>query len=275
MTLIAAENVPSVLRKYSILPIQTALLFALWFAGCNNTCFTFNSNPPTGTIGVKVNDPNSTCNLLTTKGAIRVQIGTGLACEVCSRLAQIQHVFVSVRGVEVRAATAANDDSLDWQELGPKLVKQPQQIDLVRDPADGPAPELIDETAAIPTGIYRQLRLRFVPNQPPTDDALPERNGCGSAGFNCVVMANGDIQPLQLDATSELRITFDRIEERSLLVLPDTNTDLIIELEPVWTWFSPAAGEVSLRPALNGTARARRVELREPSNPAVRDSSPR
>ena len=115
---------------------------------------------------------------------------------------------------------------------------------------------------AIPAGIYRQVRLRFVPNQPATDDRLPEKNACGNWRFNCVVMADGRIQPLLLDGGSpDLRITSDRIEGASLFIPPDTNTYLIIELKPVWAWFSSADEGLRLLPALTGSAKVGRVEF--------------
>jgi hypothetical protein len=52
MGLTFAKNHPPLCRTCWRLPSRGALLFALWLAGCNNTCFTFTSNPPTGTIGI-------------------------------------------------------------------------------------------------------------------------------------------------------------------------------------------------------------------------------
>lgn len=129
---------------------------------------------------------------------------------------------------------------------------------------------------AIPAGIYRQVRLRFVPNQLATDDRLPEKNACGSKGFNCVVMADGRTHSFQLVGISpELRITSDRIEGTSLFIPPDTDTDLIIELKLVWTWFSSADEGVRLLPTLTGNAKVGRVEFDElgtPEDGAVHDS---
>jgi len=126
----------------------------------------------------------------------------------------------------------------------------------------------LGEIVTVPAGIYRQLRVRFVPNQPMTDDRLPEMNACESAGFNCVVMADGRIQPLLLDGRSpELRIMSDRIEGASLFTPPDTDTDLVIELKPVWVWFSSADGGVRLLPALTGSAKVGRVEFDELGTP--------
>jgi len=50
-----------------------------------------------------------------------------------------------------------------------------------------------------------------------------------------IFVSPGRIQPLLLDGGSpELRIMSDRIEGASLFAPPDTDTDLVIELKPVW-----------------------------------------
>ena len=252
------------------LAFRATLLFAVGLTGCNSTCFTFTSNPTTGTIGIKASDPSPTCALAKANGAVRVQLATESACSSCAGSGHVQHIFVSVRGIEVHTSTTAGDDLPDWQELlPPELVKQPLQVDLVRGTADRDAREPLGEIVAIPAGIYRQVRLRFVPNQLPTDDRLPEKNACGRGRFNCIVMADGRIQPLLLDdASPELRITSDRIEGGSLLIPPDTETDLVIELKLVWAWYSSADEGVRLLPALTGSAKVGRIDFDESGTPA-------
>jgi hypothetical protein len=267
MGLTLAENARPLCRNCRSLRFHAALLFSLWLTGCNNTCFTFISNPPTGTIAIKVNDPKPTCTL-TTSGAVRLTVLTVPMCSSCSDSGRIQHVFVSIRGIEVHPSTTANDDSTDWQKLAPQLAMQPVQVDLVKDTADWSARELLGEIVTVPAGIYRQLRVRFVPNQPITEDRLPERNSCGSVGFNCVVTADGRVQPLQLDGRlPELLMMSDRIEGGFLFIPPDTDSDLVIELKPVWGWFSRSDEGVRLLPVLTGSAKVGRTGFDELGTP--------
>src|SRR5712692_10169083 len=244
------------------LRFRVALLFVVGLTGCN-TCFTFTSSPPIGTIGIKASDPSPTCTLAKANGTVRLELETEPMCSRCNGPGQVQHIFVSILSLEVNPSATADDDSPDWQELlSPELVTKPVHVDLVRGQADRGVRESLGEIAPFPAGIYRQVRLRFVPNQPATDDRLPESNPCGSGTFNCIVMEDGGNKPLQLDGGSpELRITSDRIEGASLLILPDTNTDLIIELKPVWAWFSSADEGLRLLAALSGSAKVGRVEL--------------
>ena len=129
---------------------------------------------------------------------------------------------------------------------------------------------------AIPAGISCQVRLRFVPNQPAMNDRFPERNGCGSGRFNCVVAEDGRIQPLLLDGSlPELRITSDRIEGSSLPVSPDTDTDVVIELKPGLIVVFIYQRSVCLLPVLTGSAKVGRGDLKElgaPENGVVHDS---
>jgi len=84
------------------------------------------------------------------------------------------------------------------------------------------------------------------------------------------------ILPLLIDGgPPELRITSDRIENASLLILPDNDTDLIIELKLVWAWSSSADEGVRLLPALTGSAKVGRIEFDElgtPEDGVVNDS---
>ena len=263
MGLIFAENTRPFCRNGWNLPFQAVLLFAVWLTGCNNTCFTFTSNPPTGTIDIKASDPSPSCTLTKANGAIRLTLRTVPMCSSCLGSSSIQHMFVSIQGIELNPSSTARDDSPDWQEvLSPELAEKPLEVDLVKGTADQSVQERLGETAPFPAGIYRQVRLRFAPNQPATDDRLLEKNECGSGKFNCIVMADGRIQSFQLDGASPvLRITSDRIDGSSLAILPDTVTDLVIELEPVWALFSSAHEGVRLLPVLTGSAKVGRIEF--------------
>jgi hypothetical protein len=263
-----AENTRPLWRNCWKLPFSTTLLFALWLVGCNNTCFTFTSNPPTTTIGIKASDPSTACTLTKANGTVRLGVQTVPVCSACPESVRIQHIFVSIRGIDVHSSSTA-DDSLDWQELAPQLAKQPLQVDLVRGTADQGAMELLGESVVLPAGAYRQVRVRFVPNPPATDDRVPEKNACGNAGFNCLVMADGTVQAFLFEtASAELRITSERIVGGFLLVFPDTESELVIELKPVWSWVSAVNKGVRLVPALTGNARVARVEFDELGTPA-------
>jgi hypothetical protein len=274
MRLTFAENDRQFCCNHWNVVLLATLSFAISIPGCNNTCFTFISSPPNGTIGITVNDPKPTCRLTTVNGAVRVQLISEPTCSSCSGSGQVQHIFLGIQGIEVRASPSAEDDSTDWRELLPvEFVKEPLQVDLVRGPADHSAHKTLGDIMAIPPGIYDQVRLHFAPNSPATDDRLPGKNPCASAGLNCVVMVDGRIQPLLFaESPPQLRITSDKIESGSLLIPPDIETDLILELNLTWVWFLSADAGLRLLPALAGSAKVDRIafdRLRAPGMESI------
>jgi hypothetical protein len=268
MGLNPARKIRTICRNCWNLRFPVALLFVFALAGCN-TCFTFTSNPPTGTLGIVASDPRPVCNLPKMNAAVRPQLAAEPVCSSCVGAGQVRHIFISIRGIELNSSATARDDSPDWQELlPPELEQKPLQIDLMEGKADQAVQVPFGKTGLVPAGIYRQLRLRLLPNQPAMENRLPEKNACGSGTFNCIVMTDGSIRPLQLDATSlELRITSDAMEGASLLFPPDTHTDLNVELKLVWELSSSADTGVRLLPALAGSAKVSRIKLDESGTP--------
>ena len=259
-----AENKRPACRNCQGYAFFAALLFAIWLSGCNNTCFTFTSNLPTGTLGIKASDPRPTCTLAKANGAVRLTVLTVPMCSSCSDSGRIRHIFVSIRDIGIHPSPTADDDSPDWQELlPPGLARQPLQLDLVRGTRDPSGRVLLREMVTIPAGIYHQLRLRVAPNQPATDERLPEESPCGRSS-SCIGMADGRIEPLPLDGgSSQIRIRLDRIGGASFLIPPDTDSDLVIELKLVWSWFASADEGIRLLPMLTGAAKAGRIGFDE------------
>jgi hypothetical protein len=262
MSLTSPCNTRSICRNCWSGPFRIVLLltvsFSAWAIGCNNTCFSFTSNSPTGIVTIKVSDLSPTCTLTRVKGAVHVQLATEAACSSCPASVQVQHIILSIRSIDVHPSEAADGDSPDWQELlAPERVRQPLNIVLTNGAADRSVREPFGDIMTIPAGVYRQVRLRFVPNEPATEDRLPGLSACGGVWSNCVVMADGRVLPLQLGRSSpELRMTPDKIEGGSLVILPDTDTNVVIELKPSWALFSPADQGVRVLPALAGKAKA-------------------
>jgi hypothetical protein len=279
MGLTTARKIRTISRNCWKLRFPVALLFVFGLAGCNS-CVTFTSNPPTGTLGIVVSDPRPACTVPKMNAAVHLKLAVDPVCSSCVGSGQVQHIFVNIRGIELNSSATAHDESPDWQELlPPELEQRPLQIDLMEGNADRAVQAPFGKTALVPAGIYRQLRLRLVPNQPGEQDRLPEKNSCGSGTFNCIIMADGTIQPLQLDDVSpELRITSDRMKGASLRFLPDTDTDMVIQFKLVWEWSSSADTGIRLLPALTTSAKVRGINLDElgtPEDGVVNDSRSR
>ncbi len=158
-----------------------ALQSAVALTGCN-TCVTFTSNPPTGTVGIVSSDPRPACTLPKMTAAVRPQLAAEPVCSSCVGSGQVQRIFLTIRGIELNSSATARDDSPDWQELlPPDLEQKPLQLDLLESEADQTVPAPFGKIALVPAGVYRQLRLRLVPNHPAEDSRLPEKNACVAA----------------------------------------------------------------------------------------------
>jgi hypothetical protein len=230
----------------------TTLLFCLSFFGCSNYCFVFVSNPG-GSISTSNNTPS--CQLNSATGTVRLRVTASPTPSAQTTpmptSTSIQHILVTLRGIEATPSAIPNDDSSNWRELAPQLATQPQQLDLLAlcaDSCDQNQNTFAD--VAVPADAYRQIRLRLSPNQPATDEPLPEENACGSVGFNCVVTADGGIRPLVPDSlSSQFQISSDHISGGFFRVLPDTGVNLKIEFNPQSSLLFPAQEAVRLAPA--------------------------
>jgi Domain of unknown function (DUF4382) len=234
-------------RRTSRTCFYTTLLFCLGLVGCSNYCFVFVSNPG-GSPLTGSNTPS--CNLNTSTGTVglRVTASPPPSAQATPSPASIQHIFLTLRGIEATPSAIPNDDSPNWRELAPKFAARPEQLDVLAFGADSCNRSIFDDVA-IPADAYRQIRLRLAPNHPATDEPVPEENACGSVGFNCVVTADGRIRPLVLEGpSSQFQISSDHISGGYFRVLPDATVNLNIEFNSQSSLFIPADEAVRMLP---------------------------
>jgi len=238
-------------------------LLCLASSGCNS-CYSgyWNGNGS----GLAVS--NSTCPLPKATGAVIAQLSVASASPeassaIPSPLASprdVQHIFVTLRGIEANASATAHDDSPDWVELAPDLTAHPAQLDLLAVNGDSRSlglPAGANVPATIPADEYRQVRLRLVPLHPPTPDFVPDSNGCGSVGWNCIVFADHSVRLLEFDgAVAEFRITQERGTDNVFRVLPDDVIHLSIEFNAAATVFFASSTAVRLVPVFRVVSRA-------------------
>jgi hypothetical protein len=242
-------------RGLSLVAVLSAL-----FTGCANTCFVAVWNPPNGTIGVVAGNPPPACALAKAKAAVRLVAHANRLCEFCSESNRVQSVFLSLRGIDIHLSSNAGDELSHWQELLPQLETRPLQIDLLNESANGSPADSLAERVLIPAGTYDLLRFRFAPNQLGADDEVPVSNACGRLGSNCVVMADGQIEPLVFDAdTLESRFTPEIMEGGLFFVLPDSDNELLIELTPVMSIGASLGKGVRFFSLLPSTMRVHRL----------------
>ena len=255
-----SERFPWILRRVSCC---VAVLFTTVSSGCGNSCFAGFSNNGNGGIIIKAGNPPPACSLPRINGAMSVLALKPLFCEFCAAPGP-QHVFVTLRAVQLRSSAIAEPGSSDWLEIAPRLADEPLQIDLV----GGPVPEVLVDNAAIPAGTYHQVRLRFLSDSQPDAGRLRSPNPCGEAYHNCMVMADGRIDPLGWSADPDVLIAADTAPNGALLVPPGAKTDLLLSLELSQMLYSSGAEPLKPRIVLAGRAAAGQP-LVGPSAPAA------
>ena len=286
----ATETAANVLHKV----FPAVLLLCLAVSGCGGkTCVSGFWNGSTSAIAVS----NSSCSLTKATGAVIVQISTASAPSGDSAAFpppltsprtspgalpyNVQHIFVTLRGIEAHPDMVADEDSPAWQGLAPELTAHPVQLDLLAPSAplaltgdsrslDAPAGTIAP--AMVPADDYRQLRLRLLTRNPSPDDPAPESNACGTVGWNCIVFADRSARPLQFAGVptwsgplgfgpaSEFHIPFEHRGTSVFRVLPGEVIQLSIEFDAASSVYFASNAAVRLFPVFRVVSR--------PSSPA-------
>ncbi|HEX2666498.1 MAG TPA: DUF4382 domain-containing protein [Candidatus Acidoferrum sp.] len=202
-----------------------AILAAIGAAGCSNSCFVGFFNNGQGGVVVKAGNPPPPCSLTQARAAITAVAQKSAVCETCTADARVEHVFVIMQGIELRP-TRTDETNNDWLEIAPTLASKPRPIDLV-----GDSLETLVENANIPAEAYREIRLRFCFDSRAREECHAD-TPCGETLRNCVMLADGRIEPFRWPgSTPELVIAIRTLEGDSLAALPDSFTDLRLSLE--------------------------------------------
>jgi hypothetical protein len=221
--------------------------------GCGNSCVVGYSVNGNGGVIVKAGNPPPVCTLNQAQGMVRAAMVKIPVCVDCTSVSQVQHFFVTLRGIQIHSEGGDGGGS-GWVDLAPGLAASPRRFDLVGDSLLEPT-----VTAAIVTaGSYDMLRLEFT-----SEEALSQQEGdlgqsqWGAEASNCVILGDGRIEPLSFAGdTTELHMQLTK-EAKPLLVLPDSTTELQIQLgarQSLGMWSSSAGkplmqlvGDVAVR----------------------------
>ena len=95
-----------------------------------------------------------------TNGAIRAFGLKSMVCKTCTPSVRIEHVFVTLQGIQLRSHSGEEENGADWLEIAPRLKNQPRQIDLMGELI----PDTLLETETVPADSYTEVRLQFVPD---------------------------------------------------------------------------------------------------------------
>lgn len=217
-------------RCHLRITLRCAAIFTfIVLAGCGNSCFVGFSNNGKGGLIVKTGNPPPTCSLSQANGTMSVVALKSPVCETCTTAARVGHVFVTLRSIQLRPGVSDDTNSPDWLELAPHLAIEPRQIDLM----GNSKPMILVESAIVPAGNYREVRLQFVLEAPTSTGEFPVKSACGATRGNCIVMADGYVEPLRLPGGIPDILVFPlSIESDSITVLPNAGMELQLSLEP-------------------------------------------
>jgi Domain of unknown function (DUF4382) len=222
-------------------------------AGCGNSCFAGYSNNGNSSAIIIGSNPPPVCSLTQANGTMRAVALKSPVCETCTAAARVEHVIVTVRSIGLRPSAGVSTSAPDWLEIAPQLANEPRQFDLI----GSSMPEILVESAVVPAGSYREVRMLFTSGFPTSAQELPSENACGEIRWNCIVMADGRVEPLRLPGEmSGLFVTFQGNESDSLIVLPDAKLDLRLSLEPRHEFYPSSTEGSELQTVLTGHATA-------------------
>ena len=99
--------------------------------------------------------------------------------------------------------------------------------------------------ATVNADEYRQIRFQLLLAEPVPTDAIPESNGCGNAGWNCIVFGDGSVWAFGA-SESEFRFLPASGDQVLFRVLPDALTSVSFQLDPESLVAVRSAGAVRL-----------------------------
>lgn len=112
----------------------------------------------------------------TTTGPVTITVLDPPTC--ASPRGSVNHIYVSISGVQLNPDANATAASSGWVDAAPTLAASPKQIDLIN--AGAVLGNLVSSTVA--TGTYGSLRLLLAP-----DTSTVANNQCGGLGAHCMI----------------------------------------------------------------------------------------
>jgi len=207
------------------------VLTCLALTSCGTTCVAGIFANGSGIILVKNSTSPPACPFSTGMGMLNVTADKSRICEICTASIRAQHIFVTLKSIQLRSVFPGSLNNPQWLELAPQLLREPRQIDLLSDSAA----EILVQSAPVPAGPYGELLLQFLPDTPADPDALPTENSCGHNRRNCMLMADGRVEELRFTGNGdspELLLPLQYNLSSVLAVVPGGTVDLRVTLQP-------------------------------------------
>jgi hypothetical protein len=207
-----------------------ALLACVELVACGDFCFSGVINNPNGVIITTKNaSPPPACPPSPIISTMNVAAVKSQICETCTASSRAQHIFVTLKSIQLHSVFPDPPNTREWLELAPQFLREPRQIDLLGDSI----PVILVQNAPVPAGTYREVVLQFLPDTPSDPDALPAENSCGHNRRNCMLMADGRVEELHFTGNGdspELLLPLQYNGSSALAVVPGATVDLRFKL---------------------------------------------
>lgn len=163
-----------------------------------------------------------------------------------------RHVWITVVGVRAHIESSAAPEASGWQDLTPGLALAPRQVDLLAAPS-GCVLTVLGSTTGLPPGRYQQIRFLLLSNNPPLGTPVPPLNNCGVEGFNCVELADGSIEELELssEAQTGIKVPPGRIAGGAIVIEAGQSADINIDFNACASIVAQGNNRFRLNPTLH------------------------
>jgi hypothetical protein len=229
------------------------VLACLVLTSCGTTCVAGIFANGTGIILVKNSTPPPACPFSSGVGMMNVVAIKSQVCETCTASSRPQHIFVTLKSIQLHSAFPDSLNSRQWFELASPLLREHRQIDLLSDSA----PEILVQNAPVPSNTYPELLLQFLPDTLTDPDALATESSCGRSRRNCMLMADGHVEELHFAGngdSSELLLPLEYNGSSALAVVPGAVVDLRLRLQPQQVSTASASGSLQIYYVVVGSA---------------------
>lgn len=162
------------------------------------------------------------------------------------------HVWVTITKVTANISSNAGPNDTGWVTLL-DLTNNPKQIDLLSLVSTTCLLTQLGSTTGLPPGNYQQIRIYLLANSPPSGSAAPSPNQCSGGAMNCVVLAGGASEQLQLssEAQTGIKIPSGQIAGGGIQLAAGQAADINIDFNTCESIVQEGNGQFRLKPTLH------------------------
>jgi hypothetical protein len=143
----------------NILLSGAALLACVGLVACGDFCFSGVINNPNGVIITTKNaSPPPACPPSPIISTMNVAAVKSQICETCTASSRAQHIFVTLKSIQLHSVFPDPPNTREWLELAPQFLLEPRQIDLLGDSI----PVILVQNALVPAATTAEIACSWL-----------------------------------------------------------------------------------------------------------------